>query len=236
MKSPINQQRRQWLKYAAITAVGAATYPTWAQATGKFKAVNQPSANFIPDVEIELTQEVAHVQLLDGQKTRVWKVLGKVLKGPMEAVQNSPDTYLAPTLRLRKGQKVRIFLNNNLPAHSILHWHGLHVPAIMDGNPMFAIGTGETYIYEFELLNRAGMYWYHAHTHNLTAKQVYSGLAGLFIVQDDAEEALDLPVGEFEVPLVIQDRSFDKENQLEYSDHMMQRMQGFLGERILVNG
>ncbi len=81
-------------------------------------------------------------------------------------------------------------------------------------------------------INRAGTYWYHAHTHSLTAKHVYSGLVGFFIVSDDEEQALKLPSGEFDVPLVIQDRTFDRHNQLNYNVGMMQRMQGFLGEQI----
>jgi FtsP/CotA-like multicopper oxidase with cupredoxin domain len=87
----------------------------------------------------------------------------------------------------------------------------------MDGNPMYAIDHGETFVYEFEILNRAGTYWYHAHTHSLTAKHVYSGLAGFFLVSDNEEQSLKLPSGEFDVPLVIQDRNFDQQNQLKYA-------------------
>ncbi len=228
-------KRRKFLKYAALGIAGAVTYPSWAQ-TGGFVRVNTPSPDFIPDVEIELTQNTADVAILRGEKTQVWKVTGKVNKGSPGVLDNNEGTYLSPTLRLKKGQKVRLILNNNLPAQSILHWHGLHVPANMDGNPMYAINQGETYVYEFEILNRAGTYWYHAHTHSVTARQVYSGLAGLFIVSDDQEQALNLPDGDYDVPLVIQDRSFDGQNQLVYSAHMMQRMQGFLGDQILVNG
>jgi len=235
MKTPTDLQRRKLLKYAAIGIAGAATYPSWAQ-TGGFVRVNAPSADFLPDVELELTMNTADVAVLQGKKTRVWKVTGKVIKGPANVLDNNEGTYLAPTLRFKKGQKVRIILNNNLPAQSILHWHGLHVPANMDGNPMYAIDHGQTYIYEFEILNRAGTYFYHAHTHGATARQVYSGLAGLLIVSDEQEQALNLPSGAFDVPLAIQDRSFDDQNQLSYSAHMMQRMQGFLGEQILVNG
>ena len=235
MKTKTNLQRRTLLKYAAIGIAGALTYPSWAKTEG-FVSVNRPSADFFPDVEIELTMNTAEVSILKGEKTKVWKVTGKVIKGTPEVLDNNEGTYLAPTLRFKKGQKVRLILNNNLPAQSILHWHGLHVPSNMDGNPMYAINHGETYIYEFEILNRAGTYWYHAHTHSVTARQVYSGLAGLFIVSDEQEQALKLPSGDFDLPLVIQDRSFDGQNQLVYSAHMMQRMQGFLGEQILVNG
>jgi FtsP/CotA-like multicopper oxidase with cupredoxin domain len=235
MKTMICCNRRKLLKYAAIGIAGAITYPGWAK-TGGFTRVNSPSADFVPDIEIELTMNTTDVAILKGEKTHVWKVTGKVIKGPAEALDNNEGTYLAPTLRFKKGQKIRLILNNNLPAQSILHWHGLHVPANMDGNPMYAINHGETYIYEIEILNRAGTYWYHAHTHGVTARQVYSGLAGFFIVSDDQEQALNLPNGAYDLPLVIQDRSFDGQNQLVYSAHMMQRMQGFLGDQILVNG
>jgi len=236
MKITTDLQRRKLLKYAALGIAGTATYPSWAQAAGKFTQVNKPSADFLPDVEIELTMNTADVPILSGNKTHVWKVTGKVIKGAADVLDNNEGTYLAPTLRLKTGQKLRLILNNNLPAQSILHWHGLHVPANMDGNPMYAVNHGETYIYEFEIVNRAGTYWYHAHTHSVTARQVYSGLAGLFIVSDDQEQSLNLPSGDQDVALVIQDRSFDGQNQLVYSAHMMQRMQGFLGEQILVNG
>ncbi|TAN65842.1 MAG: multicopper oxidase family protein [Methylobacter sp.] len=235
MKMTTNLQRRKLLKYAAIGIAGAITYPSWAK-TGEFVKVNSMSNDFLPDVEIELTMNTADVAILNGEKTRVWKITGKVITGPSNVLDNNEGTYLAPTLRFKKGQKVRLILNNNLPAQSILHWHGLHVPANMDGNPMYAINHGETYVYEFEILNRAGTYFYHSHAHGVTARQVYSGLAGLLIVSDDQEQALDLPSGEFDIPLAIQDRSFDGQNQLVYSAHMMQRMQGFLGDRILVNG
>jgi len=70
----------------------------------------------------------------------------------------------------------------------------------------------------------------------MTARQVYQGLTGLITITDEAERKLDLPSGEFDIPLVIQDRSFTSGNQLHYSLTMRQRMQGFLGDTILVNG
>ena len=234
MKNTLNITRRHFLQSAGLTAT-AATFPQITQAASG-NAVNKPSANFHPDIEIELRQEAVQVPIFDGPQTKVWKVFGKVLKGSPNTVENLSGTYLAPTLHLQTGQKVRIYLKNNLPAESILHWHGLHVPSKMDGNPMYAINHGETFVYEFEILNRAGTYWYHAHTHSVTAKQVYSGLAGLIIVSDQQEQALGLPKGKYDVPLVIQDRSFDGKNQLHYSNHMMQKMSGFLGNKIMVNG
>ncbi|MEQ1636790.1 MAG: multicopper oxidase domain-containing protein [Methylococcales bacterium] len=231
----MNNQRRQFLKHTALTAALLATYPALLQANMPHKA-SKASADFQADVELELTQEAMEIAIFSGSKTSVWKVSGKVLKGAADAVKNNPESYLAPTLHLHKGQKVRIYLKNKLPAQSILHWHGLHVPADMDGNPMYAINTGESFVYEFEVRNRAGTYWYHAHTHGVTARQVYSGLAGLLIVSDPEEQALNLPRGEFDIGLAIQDRSFDAQNQLHYRPNMMQKMQGFLGDQIFING
>ncbi len=234
MTRKINNQRRKFLQYTGVTAAAVA-YPSLIQAANMGSS-SKPSANFHADVEIELTQEAVKIPIFKGPETRVWKVFGKVLKGSPDTISDIPGSYLAPTLNLQKGQKVRIYLKNNLPAHSILHWHGLHVPSKMDGNPMYAISHGETFVYEFEILNRAGTYWYHAHTHSVTAKQVYSGLAGLIIVSDKEEQALGLPSGKYDVPIVIQDRNFDNQNQLVYVTHMMQRMMGFLGDKIMING
>ncbi|WP_349431331.1 multicopper oxidase domain-containing protein [Methylomarinum sp. Ch1-1] len=235
MKKTMDIQRRRLLKYTGVTVAAAVSHPVLVSAkTAAMK--NQPSPNFNPDAEIELKMDSVRIPIFDGKPTRIWKISGNVMKGNKNVLGDIPGTYLAPTIHLHKGQKVRIYLRNNLPAESILHWHGLHVPADMDGNPMYAIHHGQTYVYEFEILNRAGTYWYHAHTHGVTANQVYSGLAGLFIVSDDEEQALELPSGQYDIPLVIQDRSFDRNNQLRYISHMMQRMQGFLGDRIFVNG
>jgi suppressor of ftsI len=237
MKNKVNTQRRKLLKFAgagALATAALATFPGLINAK-TMKVGRHASLDFNPDVEISLTGEVRYTPIFSGPETRVWKVIGKVLKGDKNAITNE-DSYLAPTIRLHKGQKVRIYLKNELPSATILHWHGLHVPSKMDGNPMYAIDSGETFVYEFEILNRAGTYWYHAHTHSLTAKHVYSGLAGFFIVSDDEEQALKLPAGEFDVPLVIQDRNFDQQNQLKYGGGRMMKMRGFLGDQILVNG
>jgi len=139
-------------------------------------------------------------------------------------------------LRFEKGQKIRINLSNQLDEPTITHWHGLHVPALMDGHPLYAIDKGQTFVYEFEMLNRAGMNIYHPHPHNATASQVYHGLAGAILLNDEEERRLELPGGEYEIPIVIQDKLFDAQNQLIYAGHMRDRMTGFYGDRVLVNG
>jgi FtsP/CotA-like multicopper oxidase with cupredoxin domain len=107
----------------------------------------------------------------------------------------------------------------------------------MDGHPHSVIAPGKEFVYEFEVTNRAGTYWYHPHPHNRTGPQVYRGLAGLLLITDQEETALDLPSGAEEILCVLQDRLFDSQNQLSYlPGGMMGQMQGFLGDRVLVNG
>jgi len=194
-------------------------------------------SSFAPDVELALRAVAGDVQILSGARTRVWTYDARVVKGPPETLQGLDGSYLGPTVRVRTGQKVRIRFTNELPEPTIVHWHGLHVPAPMDGHPRSTIASGETYVYEFEVVNRAGTYWYHPHHHNRTGPQVYAGLAGLLIVSDDKEAALGLPSGKEEISCVLQDRVFDARNQFVYGSGMpMDQMIGFLGNRMLVNG
>jgi len=202
----------------------------------KRNAPNWASPNFNPDVDMELTCRPGEAPILEGRATGVWRYAANLLKGPENTLTTLTDSYLGPVMRFQTGQKIRIRLRNGLPEPTIAHWHGLHVPMLMDGHPMYAIDPGETFVYEFEMRNRAGLYFYHPHTHEATATQVYRGLAGAIIVGDDEEKALDLPSGEFEIPIVLQDRSFNDDNQLVYGGGMHAQMVGFQGDRILVNG
>ncbi len=257
--------RRDFLRltggFAALAGAGSGTViPPLSSAV----AATSGGQGAAPDVEIALKATRARVAILPGDHTQVWTYRGELLKGDPASLQAMPGSYLGPIIRVRKGQQVRVRFTNDLPEQSIIHWHGLHVPERMDGHPRDVVGPGGSYLYEFPMLNRAGTYWFHPHPHTLTGGQVYRGLAGLFIVSDDEEVALNLPSGEYDVPLVIQDRIFDAKNQLVYlqggmgggmGGHggmmmgrggmmgsqdamggMMDRMMGFLGDRILVNG
>ena len=234
------QSRRRFLKQSGIGLLALASLPHWLKAAETMHGMplmqpRKASVNFKPDVELELYCQNAEAQILVGRKTRVQQYTAKLLHGPEHSVTEIPGSYLGPIIRLQKGQKVRIHLRNQLNEDTITHWHGLHVPAEVDGHPMYAIGSGQTFVYEFEVVNRACMAIYHPHPHEATARQVYHGLAGSIIVNDEEEAALDLPSGEFEIPIVIQDRLFDGQNQLIYGANM-HSMFGFYGNRILVNG
>ncbi|MFT3891909.1 MAG: multicopper oxidase family protein [Anaerolineales bacterium] len=190
---------------------------------------------FMPDAEISITAAEKQVQILSGAQTRVWSYEGQLLSGSGVTVQNLAGSYLGPIIRAKSGTKVRIYFHNNLAEDSVVHPHGLRVPEDCDGQPMQAIGSGQTKIYDFQIIDRAGPYWFHPHPMGRTAEQVAMGLAGLFYVWDD-EEALAVPgaaTGANDLPVVIQDRNFDSGNQILYNPNMMW---GYLGSRVLVNG
>jgi len=194
------------------------------------------AATFHPDVEIALRAAPTQAPILPGAPTEVWALRGKVIQGDARCLEDSASPALGPTVRVRVGQRLRVVFTNDIPQETILHWHGLRVPEGADGHPRFAIEQGRQYIYEFVVKGPAGTYWYHAHPDMRTGEQVYRGMAGLFIVSDAHEASLSLPTGAFDAGLVIQDRLFDASNQLRYLVSPMDRMQGLLGDRILVNG
>ncbi len=234
----IDPKRRQLLQAIGIGTAALAASPAFPIVLKKeaFERKAGPAPGFTPDVEIDLIATIGQVSILPGAPTRVWRYEAKVVKGDPGAVIPLQDTYLGPILKFWTGQKVRIRLHNRLPQAHITHWHGVHTPSEMDGHPLYQVGPGQTYLYEFEIKNRASTNWYHPHSHHATAAQAYAGLAGLFIVEDEEEQKLPLPRGAYDLPLVIQDRTFTQDNQFWYDNRGLIAVLGFLGERILVNG
>ena len=135
--------------------------------------------------------------------------------------------YLGPPLLMRKGDQVVLNVTNQLGERTSTHWHGLHVPAAMDGGPHQMIESGETWTASFPVLNRAATYWYHPHLHPSpgqgaifeptgTGYQVYRGLAGMIIIEDATSDTLTLPrsYGRDDIPLILQDRRFHEDGSL----------------------
>lgn len=112
----------------------------------------------------------------------------------------------SPTIRVRRGERFTCRFENGLPEPSILHWHGMLVPPEADGHPRYAVGPGAAYAYAFQVNQRAGTHWYHPHAHHRTAAQIHHGIAGFLIVSDEDEDRLQLPQGEQEILLMLQDR------------------------------
>jgi FtsP/CotA-like multicopper oxidase with cupredoxin domain len=224
--------RRDFLYLAGLGAYALASNPE--RATGRGPA---PGWAPLDDLDLELKASPATANLLPGRATSTWAYVGGVLAGDPSSVRPLASGYLGPVIRARRGQNLRVRFVNELDEPSIVHWHGLHVPADMDGHPRDVVGPGAVFGYDFPIVNRAGTYWFHPHPHGRTGVQVYSGLAGLLLVSDDEEAAARLPAGDFDVPLVIQDRAFDATNQFAYPGAgTVPHQDGVLGDTILVNG
>ena len=183
----------------------------------------------VTDMPLTLTARAATFPILGGQAS------------PFLLYETSyaGKTFQNPIFRIKRGGRFAATLQNGLNEPTIIHWHGLHIPASMDGHPNDSIGPGKNYPYAFTVNNRGGTYWYHTHAEHLTAKQAYGGLASFFIVEDDDDlrltHALDLKLGETDLPLVIQDKRFNAAGELVYQPDPVEKMMGHLGDIMLVN-
>jgi len=148
------------------------------------------------------------------------------------------QSYLGPTLEMRRGDRVRMNVRNNMEEITTVHWHGFQLPAGADGGPHQPIRPGQTWSPSFVVRQRASLFWYHSHAHRRSGPQVYAGLAGAIYVRDDEEDSLNLPsdYGVDDVPLIVQDRSFADDGDFIYSTSMHNRMMGMRGDTLLVNG
>ncbi len=154
-------------------------------------------------------------------------------------VEHQGRIFFNPILKVRTGATFRAKFWNALDETSIIHWHGLHVDANNDGHPHYAIPGGAVYQYQFSVANRAATNWYHPHPHGLTGKQVHLGLAGVFIVEDDEEialqKALDLTLGSTDIPLLIQDKRVNEDGALHYAPTDDESFGGYFGNEVFVN-
>ena len=123
---------------------------------------------------------------------------------------------LGPTLLLNQGDVVNFSVNNQLSDSTTIHWHGMHVSAENDGGPHTVIAPNTVWQPSFEIIDKAATYWYHPHLHHHTDRHVSKGIAGQIWVRDSEEAVLNLPrtYGVDDIPLVIQTKSFDGNNQI----------------------
>ncbi|MFZ1863336.1 MAG: multicopper oxidase domain-containing protein [Polyangiales bacterium] len=132
---------------------------------------------------------------------------------------------------------------DNKDARTVVHLHGGHVPPEFDGYPESTFPPGEQVVYEYANAQLPATLWYHDHALGITRLNVYMGLAGFYLVRDNVEEALGLPkcdgpcvpgqTPEYDIPVVIQDRTFNPDGSLSYPAAWQDV---FFGDTILVNG
>lgn len=173
--------------------------------------------------------------------------------------------YPGPTFETRTGEPLKVRWINNLPpqhlfavdptihcghnamgcqpaVRTVVHVHGGVQPPDSDGYPEAWITPGQDVLYTYPNQQAPTTLWYHDHALGITRLNVYAGLAGFYLVRDAAEEALGLPAGEFEIPLLIQDRSLNLDGSLFYPsvgddpDMHPNWVPEFFGDVAVVNG
>lgn len=164
-----------------------------------------------------------------------------------------------PTFETRSGQPLLVEWSNDLPTkhllpidHSlhgaeadkpdvrgVVHVHGAKAPPESDGYPedWYVPGKSRTYFYP----NRqdATALWYHDHAMGINRLNIYAGMFGVYLIRDDFEDALNLPKGAFEIPLVIYDRLLKEDGQLDYpvsGDPAKPWVPEVFGDVMVVNG
>lgn len=180
--------------------------------------------------------------LIDGIDERI--VLGLTAgthdfgNGVQSATMGVNSGYLGPVLRVKQGQTLPIDVVNGIDDPSTLHWHGLHIPGDVDGGPHQEIAPGDTWSPDVPIAQSASMNWFHSHQHGRTASQVYRGMAGVMVIEDDASLSADLPktYGVDDFTLVLQDKQFDAAGALQYTLTAAALEDGYLGETLVVNG
>ncbi|KQT11380.1 multicopper oxidase family protein [Ramlibacter sp. Leaf400] len=166
-----------------------------------------------------------------------------------------------PLIHARYGKPVIVRYRNNLPRHArgpgspeiSIHLHNFHSPSESDGHPDDYFpshslpGAWKDSCYPMRYAGddpceALGTMWYHDHRHHYTASNVYKGLAGFFLAFDELDsgnendgnpKALRLPSGEFDVPLMVQDKQFDSSGYVSFD---ALDPDGFVGDKFLVNG
>lgn len=194
---------------------------------------------------VTLVAREAVVQLVPGMPTRMWTFNG---------------SFPGPVIRRPSGRPTRVTVKHRLPKQVgtlTIHHHGAHAASSEDGQPernVIKPGGQRTYTYglrEDGKPERAATQWYHDHSHYRTTRNVWHGLAGMFIVDDAVDAALPLPKGRYDVPLMLTERTLDASNQLvdAFVDYATAPATGQLtpgsgfapaddlgGNRLLVNG
>jgi bilirubin oxidase len=142
------------------------------------------------------------------------------------AINNS--NFWGPTLIFRRGDTVHMNVKNLLNDSTTIHWHGMHLPAVMDGGPHQVIPPGTLWQPYWKVTNNAATYWYHPHLHEMTLEHITKGIGGFIIVRDSNESSLNLPrkYGVDDIPLMLTSRRYDATNQFvvqntAYGDYML---------------
>ncbi|MCY3415705.1 MULTISPECIES: multicopper oxidase CueO [Citrobacter freundii complex] len=217
-------QRRDFLKYSVALGVASAL-PLWSRSVF---AADRPALP-IPDL---LTADASNRMQLVVQTGK------SSFAGKTATTWGYNGNLLGPAVKLNKGQSVTVDIHNQLAEETTLHWHGLEIPGEVDGGPQGIILAGGKRSVTFTPDQRAATCWFHPHQHGKTGRQVAMGLAGLVLIEDEEIRKLMLPKqwGIDDVPVIIQDKQFSADGQVDYQLDIMTAAVGWFGDTLLTNG
>jgi blue copper oxidase len=144
-----------------------------------------------------------------------------------------------PILHARRGESFDALIENALPQPTTVHFHGLTLPQAQDGAGFDPIAPGASKRVRFQVRNRSGLYWFHPHPQGFTAEQVYAGLAGLLVVTDEEDQALDAAlalVPSNRLALAIADARVENGLIRPYAPGAADCLNGWIGNQAVVNG
>ena len=224
--------RRQSLQMGAVGAAGIVIGGVGLSRTGLPWSASSVGNNEDPDLD---WVQPAMMRSQDGVlRTELVVARTEVqLAGTTAHMLTYNGTVPGPTWHIRPGDRLEVRLLNNLDQPTNLHTHGLAVSPEGNGdNPFLSIGPGESFDYRIELSqdHPTGVFWYHPHHHGTVADQVFGGLYGAILVEDDEE----IPVSRDRV-LVISDTTLTQGGGVAPASHG-QVMMGREGALLLVNG
>ena len=127
------------------------------------------------------------------------------------------ESFWGPTLFVNKGDEIHMNVTNNLNESTTIHWHGMHLPAVMDGGPHQIIPASTLWQPHWTVMNQASTLWYHPHLHDMAQAHMTKGIGGFIIVRDPIESALALPrtYGVDDIVLALTSRSYTSTNQFD---------------------
>jgi spore coat protein A len=213
-------------------------------------AVAQPVniVNGVPYYEISMTQFKQKLHR-DLPETTLWGYNGTYPGPTIEAQSGNPITVKwinnLPNKHLFSLDKTIDGIKNNPEVRTVVHLHGGHVPSASDGWPEDWFTSGNSATYDYPNNQAATTLWFHDHAMGATGENVYAGLAAFYLIRDKNEQKLNLPAGNYEVPIVIQDKAFNEDGSLYWPDQPKDAppeypnpsiAPEFFGDTILVNG
>ena len=224
-------KRREFLKLSMFASVFLTSGCGASQNTKKMASGYKPLI-IPPLIKGEDKNGIIHYDMSVDENTHVF------FDGYQTKTYGINTSYLGATIKLINNTNVSINYKNNLQEPITMHGHGMHVPASQDGTAHQKILPNTSWSAKYKVNQKACTNWYHSHLMEKTAEQVYKGLAGLIIIEDEQIQTLNLPnnYGVDDIPLIVQDRFFDNNAQLYYNPNMRQIMMGYIGNTNITNG